>query len=129
MSKNNRLQGKIIDFGSRNTYGIEEPKDAKYSIFPGTILYWSPNKTPRLFIDLDELVESDEDNMTESGNNYADIQMTVLQTTTLGALPNYKKGFGDNLWALAILILEWSDFKKNGVSSFVVLFQRLISGK
>ena len=106
ISKDNYLRGRFIDYGSKNGYGLEEPKDAEYSIFPGTILYWSPNKTPRLFIDLDELSFSDEDNMTESGNNSDDIQMTILQTTTLGALPNFKKGAGDNLWALAILILE-----------------------
>ena len=56
--------------------------------------------------DFDELIQSDESDMTESGEHSDTVQMTAMQTTTLGALPNYKDGQGDNLWSLVILILE-----------------------
>ena len=55
----------FIDYGSQNGYGINEPKGVKISVFPGTVLYLSPNKTKLLAIDLSNITVDDDNNMPE----------------------------------------------------------------
>ena len=81
-------------------------KNAKISAFPSTIIYISPNKTPKLF-DLNEIGFGDnEDMMADTDELQETKKYNTLTATSLQALPNYAIGEGDNFWAFCILILE-----------------------
>ena len=96
---------RFIDFGSKNGSGEIEPDGAKYSKFPGTILFLSPNKAPKLGT-VDFILEEDVDMSKSEEFDEVKANPTLLETTCKRALPNYNQGAGDNLWAIAILILE-----------------------
>ena len=106
VGKNNLPIATFIDYGSKNGYGINEPQGVKISVFPGTVLYYSPNKTKLLAIDLSNITFEDDNNMPEMDELLQSTKYDVLKTTCIGALPNFKDGSGDNLWAYAIYILE-----------------------
>ena len=96
---------KLIDFGSMNGSQSFEPKNAKFSIFPGTALYLSWNKVP--FSDSGEIILEDDDNMMEMPKEIDELQaLKTVSATSKMALPNYGYGCGDNMWAIAIVILE-----------------------
>ena len=115
---------RFIDFGSKNGSGECEMSDAKYSKFPSTILFLSPNKTPKpgsgIVIMSDE-DSDDDDNMANPLDMLSQMDETegyeTLNKTCRQALPNYKEGAADNLWAMAILILECI-FGKNPVIEY-----------
>ena len=111
---------RFIDFGSKNGNGEREPTGAKYSKFPSTVLFLAPNKTPRPGSDI----------TTNSGgeDNKCDLdileELETLKTTCKRALPNYRHGAGDNLWAMAILILECI-FGFNPVTEYGLSFNEI----
>lgn len=93
----------FIDLGSRNTKGAWEPVGIKFSSFPSTLLYISNNKVP---ISDYQFSDSDSDmDMNEDFDQQERLENS-LKTTSIQALPNFSRGFGDNLWAMAMVILQ-----------------------
>ena len=91
---------------AKNDWLVEELENAKISAFPSTIIYISPNKTPKL-VDLNEIdFEDNEDMMADIDELQETKEYNTLAATSLQALPNYLKGSADNFWAFFILILE-----------------------
>ena len=81
-----------------------------WSIFPCTILYASNTKIPydpeKHNVSFDFYVD-DDDTMSDVEEILENVTTTLREgTTTKGAKPNYRLGKGDNLWALAMTILE-----------------------
>ena len=82
-----------------------EPENAKFSIFPGTVLYISFNKTP--FSNDGDIIIEDDENMMKMPDEVDEFQaLKTVSITSKMALPNHGRGFGDNMWAIAIVILE-----------------------
>ena len=73
------------------------------------MLYISNNKVP-ISEDLGDLQFNDDDdddmNMDEDFDQQEEELQNSLKTTSKQALPNFNRGFGDNLWAMAMVILE-----------------------
>ena len=84
----------------------KEPKGAKWSIFPSTLHYLSCNKAP-FDIPPNLLSDNDSSSMNEDSNFQDEAEMLRTSiTTSKKGLPNHAEGYGDNMWAIAIVILE-----------------------
>ena len=76
-------------------------------MYPSTLLYLSCNKVPDVFSVSAIYFGDDDDNM----DMMTEIQETkdlnaTLKTTCKQAKPNCKSGFGDNMWANCITLIE-----------------------
>ena len=115
--KNGKIVPEYIDLGSAGTGNSQEESifddvlcdDEKYPIsrYPSTLLYLSCNKVPDVFSLSAIYFGDDDDNM----NMMKEIQETkdlnaTLKTTCKQAKPNCKFGFGDNMWANCITLIE-----------------------
>ena len=90
--ENGKIMPRYIDLGSASEIYSKEPEGVSTSVYPSTILYLSCNKVP----DFD----------SSWAQNSEDSTMKTVTTTDHKAKPNYNAGWGDNMWANAMTLLE-----------------------